>query len=570
MSLLEVSVAGPAAPPRYNSGMGLPFRSTFIASVLGCCLALGSDTTSTTPRWLKLSPDGRVLVQSASDVLSVPLEKLRHVRFDGSPLPSMQSRLSHRVLLSDEQIISGELHLLDTTSVLLDTAWARDVCLSRDAVQSIRQLEHWQTVIDDDFSGWTLSPGTRRIPQQAGSESSLSLNGITSARRRFPLVTADDVPILLTVDVLSSQNWDQGSLSLEAEFARPNNAAVVGIHMNSQGFQTQIPLSSTVTERINRQPGTHCLRLEAGPSSFSVSVNDKLLGFNRSQGVGSQLQALRIAITSPVATLSIQRLTVARSIRDTSPRSADPTQDEIWLDGGDQLLCVIKHADARSVALEGRFGTRTLPWASLRRGIRGLTLRQQLRQCQETTGEHVRAWFQAGATSELDQLIGTIKAIEPDHVVLSHRDLGDVVIPRASLRQLRWLFHGRRIALDLANRHLGPHGQELAGILPARAEGHVQRVPFVLHELPQEARLTFQIVRQAGDSRLSIRVNGHEVDTLSITGSNPDAGYPVKLAVPRGILHKGDNEVNFSMVPASANSQPGHVVVSSVVLELPR
>jgi hypothetical protein len=256
----------------------------------------------------------------------------------------------------------------------------------------------------------------------------------------------------------------------------------------------------------------------------------------------------------------------------------DPTQDEVWLPDGDQLFGRLTRVEDRAVTLEGRFGKRELAWGELR----GLFPRRQVEPPATTEGEHVRLRFAGGAAAETDTLEGVVRALDDSHLTLRHPLLGDVKLERDRLRELRWLFHGRRIELDNAPHHLGDRDRLVAGLQPPRAEGPSLRWTVRLEAVPQTAYLVVDVLRlkgqgdgigpalELGELRTELLVNGERVDYLNrhVDRASPEPRR-LHLAVPGRLLRAGDNVLELRQTPGHDSERHEDCGVAGLCLELP-
>jgi hypothetical protein len=269
-------------------------------------------------------------------------------------------------------------------------------------------------------------------------------------------------------------------------------------------------------------------------------------------------------------------------VRDVEPLPrppGDPTQDEAWLPDGDQLFGRLTRADARTVTLEGRFGKRELAWAE----VRGVFPHRQAEPPATMEGEHVRLRFAGSAGADTDTLEGVVRALDDSHLTLRHPALGDVKLERGRLRELRWLFHGRRIEIDNAPHHLGDRDRLVAGLQPARAEGPSLRWTVRLDAAPDMASLVVDVVRlkgrgdgigpalERGELRTELLVNGERVDYLNrhVDRAAPESRR-LRLAVPGRLLRAGDNVLELRQTPGRDSEHHEDCGVSGLCLELPR
>jgi hypothetical protein len=316
-----------------------------------------------------------------------------------------------------------------------------------------------------------------------------------------------------------------------------------------------------------------------------VTVDDAVLWYSREQGLEAPLRAVRLLCAADPETKTVHGevafsdFSLARTIEDLPRPPGDPSQDEVWLLSGDQVLGQVLQADGKQIALRGRFGERTLPWGE----VRGLFLQRGSPPLQTTEGEHVRIRLRCGVGADLDELHGVVASLDERQLVLRHPVLGECKIERGRLQQLQSVFIGRRIELDNGAHHLGPAGGIHENIYPLRAEGPRLKWMCSLAAVPASARLTVEVSELAGPAdgiaqqlergelRAEVLVNGQRVDYLNrqVERASP---RPRRLTVevPARSLRSGENTIELVQTEERETGRIPHCGVSGVVLELPR
>jgi hypothetical protein len=315
---------------------------------------------------------------------------------------------------------------------------------------------------------------------------------------------------------------------------------------------------------VARSPGWHRLVVQFTSGSLRVTCDDAVLWYTLKQGPPGPLRQVRLACRA--AGTATPRGAVAwgafgvEQAADESPRpGGDPTQDEVWLDDGDQLFGKVVRADRRAVELQARFGARTQPWSK----IHGLFLRRAAPPVATTSGAHVRLGLANGLTADLDTLDGVLRSLDARSLILQHALLGELRIDRPFVREVQPLFQGRRIELDLGLHTLDEGGQ------------FAWRGSFPLGAVPAEARLVLDAMNLSGGGdvggpRVEVVVNGRRVDYLNRQVDRASR-VPRRLAVslPRDALETGANSLELRLAPGARGGRHAPCSVWGIVLEIP-
>jgi hypothetical protein len=323
--------------------------------------------------------------------------------------------------------------------------------------------------------------------------------------------------------------------------------------------------------------------VQFSPRSLRETCDEAVLWYTLERGPGGSLRQVRLTCQggdAPVrGAVAWAACTIEEAV-DESPRpDGDATQDEVWLDEGDQLFGRVVRADRRTVEVQGRWGSRKLPWTQ----VRGLVLRRTAAPPVSTTGAHVRLLLDSGLTPEKDILEGVLEKSDGRAVTLRHSLLGEVRIDRAFVREVRPLFHGRRIELDGGFHHLGESGKVAPGLDPPRAAGPAWRGSFTLDAVPEEARLVLSVIGLLGPGdaegkglaegalRTEVVVNGRRVDYLN-RQVDRSSRQPRRLTVslPRDALRTGANAVEVRQTPDPRSGRYPHCGIFGLALEIPQ
>ncbi len=124
---------------------------------------------------------------------------------------------------------------------------------------------------------------------------------------------------------------------------------------------------------------------------------------------------------------------LAAALDEPQRPPGDAAQDEVWLAEGDQLFGEVIRADRRTVVIKGRFGERSLPWS----GVRGCFFRTTAVAPKPIEGERVRVLLHPPFGGEPDVLLGVVKRRDDSALTLTHALLGEIVIERAWVKEVR-------------------------------------------------------------------------------------------------------------------------------------
>jgi hypothetical protein len=488
------------------------------------------------------------------------------------------------------QQVTGLLLGLDHDRLRLRTAWAEELTIPRPAVVAVRQLPGVLTFFAEDFTdglkGWKLTGSPRLGEQRAPWGGHCLVLGEPKEAAEYPLdqpLEAGSFGIAFReAGPVSGARW-----LVEGEFQGQGEAQVVRgvVAGNADGYAAEVPSGKGTGVRLAATPGWHRLDVQFAASALVVSVDDTPLWNARQQGPGGPLRGVRLRCAgTPGATehrgaVAFADFSLSRAVDELPRPPGDRCQDEVWLATGDQLFGQVARADGHGVELSGRFGKRVLPWGE----VRGIFPRRGAPAPQTTDGEQVRLRLLPGAGEGRDKLEGVLQALDDSRLTLQHPVLGVCRIDRTRLRELRPLFHGRRIEVDNGVHHLGEANALDPAREPPRAEGTSMTFSFHLDAAPEAARLVVEVVRlrgpadgigralERGELRTEVVVNGRPVDYLNRHVDRASA-EPRRVVVdmPRGALHAGDNTVEVRQTPERATQRYAHCGVTGIAVELPR
>jgi hypothetical protein len=533
--------------------------------------------------------DDRLRFTPTGEQERLSFDEVHAIRFPIGPAPPLLAGMAHRVALPGGQQVTGELLGLDDERLRLRTAWAEEVAIPRAAVLSVRQLPGVITFFADEFTDglkrWKLT-GTPHLDElRSPSGGRCLVLGEPDQAAEFtleqPLEAGSFGITFREAGPVSGAQW-----LVEADFQEPKprtvRATVAG---SGDGYAAEVPGGKGTATHLAATPGWHRLRMEFAASALVVSVDDIPLWYARQQGPGGPLRRVRLrcagtaGATEHRGAVAFADFSLARGVDELPRPPGDAWQDEVWLLTADQLFGRVARADRHGVEVGGRFGKRPLPWGE----VRGLFLRRGAPTPQTTDGEQVRIRLLPGAGEERDELEGVLQALDDSGLTVHHPILGLCKIDRGRLRELRRLFHGKRIEVDNGVHHLGEANALDPALQPPRAEGTTLKGAFRLDPVPEAARLVVEVVRlqgpgdgigralEKGELQTEVLVNGQRVDYLNRHVDRVSAEpRRVELDLPQGTLRAGDNTLELRLTPERVTQRFPHCGVTGIVLEAPR
>jgi hypothetical protein len=531
--------------------------------------------------------DGRLHFMPNGSDSPLPLDQVQAIRFPLAPAPPLLAGMAVQVALPRGQQLTGGLLELDGERLQLRTAWAEDLSLPRSAVRALTQLPGEVTYFVEDFADGLRHAtmiGTPRLADQPAPSGGRAL--VLSSPGQAAEWTLDD-PLqagAFGTDFRASAALSGAHWLVEADFQAQGQPRTVRVTVAGDGaWSAEVPLLKGRATRTPALPGWHRLRVDFAAASLVVAVDDTPLWYTGEQGPGGPLRRVRLRCAGVEGgargDVAFAALSMARAVDDLRQPATATAQDAVWHVSGDQIFGTVTRAGRHTVEVEGRFGKRALPWGD----VRGLLLRRAAPAPQTTDGEHVRVRLRPGVGSGRDGLEGVLVALDDSRLTLQHALLGECRIDRACVRELRPLFHGRRLELDDGFHHLGESGTLDPTLDPPRAEGPGLRWTFNLDAVPEGARLVVEAVRlkgpgdgigpalERGERRTEVLVNGRGVDYLN---HHIDRALeePRRVAVdlPAGVLRTGENVVEVRQTPERASERVEHCGVAGVAVEVPR
>jgi hypothetical protein len=534
---------------------------------------------------LKLSTDGRLRFTSKEAKNSQPFSNILDVRFPEAVPHSTLWGTPLRIGLGKAEWITGELIEINAKTAKVRTVWSEGAILSRSALQAITQLPGWLTVFHENFDSDTIRLKLTKSPtvdkdEHTSGQHGLRLNAAgQSAGRTLPAALEAG---RIGVNFHSVGEPTGGRWLVEANFDDKKTVRIILADATDYSVETES--GSGDLRRFPRSAGWHRLSIRFRADYLLIGIDNKLLFESDKKWRSQGLRAVRLACVAKPGeeamrgAVSFDDLAIARPLEELHHENSDPTQDECWLVGGDQLFGQVPRADGKEVEIHGRFGKRMLPWSSLR----GFFPKSAAVEPTTSDGAHVRVWLDNGFP-QADELEGVLHALDGRKMVLHHPIIGEVTLDRSRLRKLRPLFFGKRIEIDTARHHLGETGQLVPGLFPPRAEGPKLRCRFRLDSVPPTAMLGItaqhskgtaddtETALKRGDQATELLVNGRSSGNLS---SHVDRGrkepLDIRIVIPTEALLAGENVVEVIQEPESKSGRRASCIISALAIELPR
>src|SRR5579875_70432 len=368
-----------------------------------------------------------------------------------------------RVHLWDGEKITGQVLDLNKETLQLRTVWTARLELPRAAVASIDPLPGWRIILDEDFRKDLKTFRITGEPALTNAEDGTAARALllrtpgqslTYTLRSPPAwgnesVTAGRVGINFQErEQAHKARWTVELLFQQGKQARRVTATVAG---DGEHYAIDVsPLSSPrggednkggTARQVKRTPGWHRLIVQFSKHSLRLTCDDDVLWYNLDEGPGGYLQQVTIRCQHseeremPRGAVAWTELCIERAVDEHPQPSIDAEQDAVRLLNDDHLFGRILQADRHVIQIAGRFGKRSLPWTA----VSGCSLRRPVVLPKANEGAKIRLLFHSGLDAEPDVLEGVIARQDGQHLVLRHALLGDVVLERNRVRELRSL-----------------------------------------------------------------------------------------------------------------------------------
>ena len=374
---------------------------------------------------------------SAHMVLAVLILLVASAAVRAAPPPLFRVGSGHVVLLRGGECLTGQLLNLDADVLHLRTAWADKIELPRGAVAALTQVPGQLTLFEDDFRDGTKAWTVTGKPAVSGAV----VLTVPNQALTHVLPKALDAG-RVGINFEERDNATGARWLFEAEFHGEKVPRRLRIHVAGPGATYRVETEGLdgVGRDVARSAGLHRLTIRFGPRSLAVLCDDAVLWYNLERGPGGSLRQVRLVcvegekVAATKGAVVWTEYAVAAAVDEPARPPGDAAQDEIWLAEGDQLFGQVIKADRRVIVIKGRFGERSLSWS----GVRGCFFRAAVTP-RPIEGERVRVLLHAPFGGEPDVLVGVVKRTDDKALKLTHALLGEIVIERGWVKEVRRL-----------------------------------------------------------------------------------------------------------------------------------
>ncbi|GEM_PF-2726330 len=420
-----------------------------------------------------------------------------------------------------------------------------------------------------DLAGNARPVPGKGVDGTTGVELTREGDGLTAALAR-PI--AEGTVELLVFD--PGRNVLPGTFVVELLFRRGSRAVPVQVLLiNGEefwGFATPEGPPSAV-EPITRRPGWHRVAFELENDRIQADIDDAVLSVIH-QPLG-QLTELRVRLqakenrsgaprASSPAPIIIDDLRIYERRPAVLERQPSRNQDEVVLYDGQQFYGVVTAITDVSVALRSDQGTYSFPWSvvySVYFAPRPVTPHQLV-------GQRVRVLFspsKSGRAPTWSNIEGVMQGLTDEALQLMHPVLGEIALPRDSLRRLYPGRYGHWLLLDHSYHHLGDEVD--LNLQRPYPEGNEVSWTFELEHVPEKVWLVADVVDlepmregapyyqqlREGFLRTEVILNGKTVDFLNRYVPLGQRRQPkrIRLELPRAELRVGKNVLGLRQQP---------------------
>jgi hypothetical protein len=393
---------------------------------------------------LELDADGRLRFVSKDSKSGMAIGEIHDIRFPDAVAHTALWGAPLRLEFGKSESITGELVELTEKSAIVRTFWSQKVSLPRAELCAVAQPAGWLTFFCEDFEAEKCRLRLTNAPKLDDSHTSgrrslrLDASG-QSAEYRLPQSLEAGRFGINFCEIGGSAN---GRWYVEAEFGDKNP---VIIQVGGADYSVQTEVHAAATRQVPRSPGWHRLSIRFRQEYLLIGIDEKLLFESGKERQAGTLQAVRLGCKADSKTEKVRGakcfddFSIARPLEELRDLRGDPSQDECRLAEGDQLFGRIRHADGRTVELQGGFGKRGLPWSSLR----GIYLKKTAPiEARTGDGANVHLWLDSGFP-DADELEGVLLKVDAEKLTLRHALFGDLTLDRTRLRRLRPLVPGK-------------------------------------------------------------------------------------------------------------------------------
>ncbi len=455
---------------------------------------------------------------------------------------------------------------------------ASDV-IARGGFQSLTQRPGESLVFQDGFDTidakrWSITGGGELVaePRLSGERSlRLPASGATFTHTLSEPVRAGRLELAFhDTGKVAGASWSVELLFRGASGPEPVR---VDLGWSEESLAVESPNGPALAvQRLARKTGWHRLLFKFARDECEISVDENELA----HGKGLDGPLVKITLVSAQTAKEVGpsealagHLDDLRLIRFTQSRSdveEDVTQDEVRLNGGDQVFGKIRSADADRVWLVVDGGPVPFSWGDLS----GLYFRRTSTPGAMVEGLLVRAsWLSAagGQPDDLNVLEGALVKLDAESLTLATPYSGALRIPRERLTTLTILAgRGRRWVIDPMAHHLGDEFSLTPPLLdPPQPEGGVLERAFELAEVPEApAFLVFDVIQVVGENadvptfsdmvkrgelRTTVKINGEPFDYLNrYVKTRNDTPERLRIPIPAALLKPGKNVIRLDQV----------------------
>jgi hypothetical protein len=520
----------------------MPSRLSLAALLAAALAAYGdeavrSDGSHVTGR---LALDRERFVFRVSD-RDEPVANLDRVRF-ATPAPSSSPILLwHQVRLAHGEVLTAEVRSLDDKALHVRTPWAEDLAIPRTAIDRV-SLAGGRVVRFDAFSAGLGSWTKTGEPRVFEGELTFDKAGQAIESAVKPGVAAGRVGVAFRLASTINRR-----VSLELGFVRGGQSAAVRVELIGPGERYAVTASDQpeYVGKLKRESGSHRMTAEFDGGRLAIFVDDLVL-WNRDAGPGELRSVKLVSEGDGTEPGVVTGVLVARTEPAGEPRPwADLTADAVRSPDGDETFGTLRAVGPAGVTLEVKGKRLSLGWSD----VAEFTFRRERLVETATAGEHVRVQLRAADESH-DLLDGAVKAFGDKTLVLVHPVLGEVLLPRDRVEELRFLFHGRRIPVDTTPHHLGT--KPAFGFAVLKPEGlKLVRKMTVAEPAAGFVVIDAAHVRRAG-TPIEVRVNGETIGELNrLADKTEPIVRSYRLPITADRLRRGDNEIEVRLRPGN-------------------
>ncbi len=367
----------------------------------------------------------------------VPLAQLHLVRFTEAPCPLPSLPVVQRLMLPGGQWLSGKLLAVNAVQVHFRAFNGQDVKLPRGAVLGVAQPCGWHILSHGGFEketpGWKLSnPPSARLAFAGKKSLVLDRPGQEAV---WTLATS---PARGRVGLFLHQNDKTAGQELHVDWTFRVDKESRQVRLTLDGTKMTALDALAVSHEIAIRAGWHLIQVDFGGDSLRLSVDDLVLCEPAMKGAVLSGVKMRVTKRDRAAQTaggwSVDDVQLARpeGKPDLPWPRALADADSVWLADGDQLFGKVTQADARSVTLAAKFGTRTFAWPA----VRGVVFQAKPPVARPPVGSVLTIAPAPGLTP--DSLEGYLLRVSRDQLTIRHATLGELTFDRRCCQRIKF------------------------------------------------------------------------------------------------------------------------------------